>query len=215
MLDHRIELLSINPATAGVVKNGSRFIRTGINKTPVVAAVVTAEGLVDDAVVNTKHHGGPGQAVYAYSAVDLAWWEAELGRSIPPGTFGENLTLSSFGPDEPRVGDRYRIGGIELEVSSTRIPCATFQAQMNIASWIDRFRDAERPGWYARVITGGSITTGDAVTRTSAPDTNVTVVEVQRLYYDRNAAAEQLRVALDSPIAERARAYFEKRLRNH
>lgn len=215
MLDTRLRLLSINAAPAGVVKSGSRFIRTGINKQPVEAATITTSGIDGDAVVNTQHHGGPGQAVYAYSAEDLAWWEAELGRTIAPGTFGENLTLSSFGPDEPRVGDRYEIGEVELEVTSTRIPCGTFQAQMNIARWVERFRDAERPGWYARVIRPGRISVDDVVSLTRAPSTNVTVLEVQRLYYDRSGDVDdRLRAALASPLAERARDGFEKRLRD-
>jgi len=215
MPDHPIELLSINAATPGVVKSGTRIIRTGIAKVPVDSAMFRRDGIVDDAVVNTKHHGGPGQAVYAYSAEDLAWWEAELGRTIPPGTFGENITLSSFGGDEPRVGDRYLIGSVELEVTSTRIPCGTFQAQMNLAGWVERFRDAERPGWYARVIDEGRVEVGDPVLLTPAPADNVTVIEVQRLYYDRSGAVDdRLRAALDSPLAERARADFEKRLRD-
>lgn len=210
-----IRLLSINVATPGVVKSGSRFIRTGIGKQPTASAMFTSDGIVDDAVVNTKHHGGPGQAVYAYSAEDLAWWETELGRSIAPGTFGENLTLSSFGSSEPRVGDRYRIGAVELEVTSSRIPCGTFQAQMNLAGWVERFRDAERPGWYARVLTDGVVEVGDPVSFTAAPDSNVTVIEVQRLYYDRSGAVDdRLRAALDSPLAERARDDYERRLRD-
>jgi len=215
MPDNSIKLLSINAATPGVVKNGARFIRTGIAKRAVPSAMFRRDGIVDDAVVNTKFHGGSGQAVYAYSAEDLAWWESELGRPIPPGTFGENLTLSSFGGSEPRVGDRYALGSVELEVTSTRIPCGTFQAQMQLSGWVERFRDAERPGWYARVITEGMVEVGDPVSKTAAPTDNVTVIEVQRLYYDRSGPVDdRLRKALDSPLAERMRADFEKRLAN-
>ena len=42
---------------------------------------------------NPEAHGGYDQAVYAYAAEDYAWWEAQLGRELGPGTFGENLTV--------------------------------------------------------------------------------------------------------------------------
>ena len=36
-------------------------------------------------------HGGSDKAVYAYATEDANWWATQLGRTIPPGLFGENL----------------------------------------------------------------------------------------------------------------------------
>ena len=60
--------------------------------------------------------------------------------------FGENLTLSSFGSGEVRIGDRFRVGQALLEVTSPRIPCATFATRMGESNWIKRFGEARRPG---------------------------------------------------------------------
>src|SRR5215213_6771078 len=38
-------------------------------------------------------HGGVDKALYAYAAEDQEWWGGELGREVPPASFGENLTL--------------------------------------------------------------------------------------------------------------------------
>jgi len=72
--------------------------KTGINKTALnVPIVVDAEGLVGDAVCNRKHHGGPDQAILLEGSLTLDWWAAELGRDLPPGTFGENLVVEGPG----------------------------------------------------------------------------------------------------------------------
>ena len=90
---------------------------TAIDKQPAAGPVaVTADGLEGDGVGDTEHHGGPDQAVYAYGTADYTWWAHELGRSLPPGTFGENLTID--GPRErpaqrrrPAAGRRGHVRG--------------------------------------------------------------------------------------------------------
>ena len=55
--------------------------RSGIDKRPVDGRVaVHPLGLDGDVQVNRKHHGGEGQAVYAYAQEDADFWSAELGR---------------------------------------------------------------------------------------------------------------------------------------
>ena len=71
--------------------------RSGIDKRPVAGRVaVHPLGLDGDVQVNKKHHGGEGQAVYAYAQEDAEFWIAELGRELPPGRFGENLRTSGL-----------------------------------------------------------------------------------------------------------------------
>lgn len=76
-----------NPAGAGGL--------SGIDKRPVTGPVAVAapgakgtSGLAGDRICDARHHGGDIQAVYAYAREDMAAWEAELGRSLPPGCFG-------------------------------------------------------------------------------------------------------------------------------
>jgi len=49
-----------------------------------------------DSILDTAHHGGPDKAAYAYAREDAAWWASELGRDVPPGSFGENLSTSGW-----------------------------------------------------------------------------------------------------------------------
>src|SRR6185312_11292599 len=128
---------------------------TGICKHPVDAAMIAPLGLEGDAVMDTKNHGGPDQAVYLYGRPDYDVFERELGRELPPGLFGENLTIGGLDSQAIHIGDRFGIGEVLLEATSPRIPCATFAARMGDPHWLKRFFAANRPGVYARVLHPG------------------------------------------------------------
>ncbi|GAA2345986.1 MOSC domain-containing protein [Streptomyces caniferus] len=158
---------------------------TGIDKRPVDGPVaVTApgphgtagSGLAGDAVVDLRHHGGDDQAVYAYAREDLDEWQRELGRELPNGYFGENLTTSGVEVTGARIGERWRVGPrLLLEVTSPRTPCRTFHGWMGEHGWIKRFTQAAVPGAYLRVIEPGEIRAGDAVDVVYRPDHEVTI----------------------------------------
>jgi MOSC domain-containing protein YiiM len=190
---------------------GARSVETGIRKLAIDRAFVGRLGLVGDTVADQKNHGGPDQAVYLYSRADYEWWERELGHALDAGTFGENLTLSALGRDA-RPGDRLRIGSALLELTAPRIPCAVFANRMADPDWVKRFRAAERPGAYARVLEEGDVSAGDAVEWIPSGEPHPTLIELFRLFYDRKAHATALRRALAAPVAVRERRELEERL---
>lgn len=201
-----MKITSVNLGKRETVIIGGKTKTTGIWKRPVTGKVrVTAEGLLEDAVVNTVHHGGVDQALYLYSAEDYSWWERELNRELLPGTFGENLTLSDFGTAPLRVGDRLRINNVLLEITAPRIPCGTLAARMNDTGFVKRFVAAERPGCYVRVLETGELQAGDAVEFIPATNDYPTILEIFSLWYAKERDAEALRRILQAPIAERAR----------
>ena len=163
---------------------GARTVSSGIRKGPVERGHVGALELVGDVVANQEHHGGLDQALYLYSSEDYAWWAGELGAVPEPGTFGENLTLLSFGPEPVRIGERFRVGAALLEVTSPRIPCAVFATRMGEPNWVKRFADARRPGLYIRVLEVGEIAAGDPVERLGVGGDNPMVSELIDAWYD-------------------------------
>lgn len=127
--------------------------KTGIFKHAVNGAVmIDAEGLVGDAICNRKHHGGVDQAVYIEGSLTLDWWAQELGGPYEAGTFGENMVISDLDNRDVAVGDRFLAGDLILEVTSCRMPCATFAARMADPKFVKRYTAAARPGIYCRVI---------------------------------------------------------------
>jgi MOSC domain-containing protein YiiM len=205
----RLEAVSLGRRQT--IRLGARSVDTGIDKQPAVSAYVGRLGLAGDIVADEENHGGPDQAVYVYSREDYGWWEAELGASLAPGSFGENLTVPSLGAT-PRPGDRLRVGGALLELTAPRVPCAVFADHMDEPEWVKRFTVAARPGGYARVLEEGTVAPGVPVELLPTEADHPTLAELLRLYREKEPAVEDLRRALDAPIAVRLRARLESRL---
>ncbi|MEQ8166387.1 MAG: MOSC domain-containing protein [Alphaproteobacteria bacterium] len=122
----QIRLESVNVGQPVALDAGRPDKRTGICKRAVEGAVrVDRLGAEGDVVVDARHHGGPGQALYLYSLEDYAFWSAQ-GVATGSGMFGENLTVSGIESADLCIGDRLVVGEVVLEVTSSRIPCATF-----------------------------------------------------------------------------------------
>lgn len=156
-------VLSVNVGRVGAFRAG-RSTRSGIVKTPASGPVAAAgENLAGDEQAERRHHGGPDQAVYAYSRESYAFWEAELGRPLPPGTFGENLTLEGVDADHALIGERWAIGTTVLEVTAPRIPCLKLQRRVGEPRFVKAFAAARRPGAYLRIVGEGELAAGDAL----------------------------------------------------
>ena len=179
-----MKLLSVNVGSPR--PNPWKGIRaTGIDKRPVDGPVAVSApgpkgtgevGLAGDRVYDVKHHGGPDQAVYAYAREDLDWWQAEMGRPLANGVFGENLTTAGLDVNGALIGERWRIGpDAVLEVACPRIPCATFEGWLKRGGWIKRFTQAAVPGAFLRVIVPGDIRAADPVEIVCRPGHDVTV----------------------------------------
>jgi MOSC domain-containing protein YiiM len=158
---------------------------SGIDKRPVTGPVAVrapgpegiggASGLAGDRIADRRHHGGDQQAAYAYAREDLDAWSEELGRPLPPGSFGENLTIAGLDVTGARLGEQWRVGGVLLQLTSPRIPCGTFATWLGERRWQRRFTERGAPGAYLRVLEPGSLQAGDAVTVEHRPAHDVTI----------------------------------------
>jgi MOSC domain-containing protein YiiM len=228
-----MKLVSLNRGTAQLIAVGERQIRTGIHKQPTLEPVrIGTLGLENDEVSDEINHGGPDQAIYVYGLPDYDHWSEQLGTVIDPATFGENLTISGLESANLRIGDRLRIGpddqsadrhadrpddrlesrGVLLEVTASRIPCHVLAARMNDLGFVKKFRAAQRPGAYCRVIQTGEVRTGDTVTLEPYAGQTVSLLEDFNLYYNTNATRAELERALNAPIAIRSHAEHAARL---
>jgi MOSC domain-containing protein YiiM len=139
--------------------------RTAIDKRPASGSVrIERLGVAGDEIADLKHHGGVDQAVYAFAREDYAHWEAELGRPLGAGSFGENLTTVGLDVQGARIGERWRVGSCLLEVTDVRIPCSVFAGFIDEPHWVRRFTEHGVPGAYLRVIEPGQVQAGDSIT---------------------------------------------------
>lgn len=201
-----MQVTSINVGAKRELSGRSYSGTTGIFKEPVQEAEIRRTGVTGDAVCDRRHHGGPDQAVYLYRAEDHDWWSAELGRPIPPGTFGDNLTVAGLPDAALAIGTRLVLPRVVLEVTAPRIPCNTLAQRMDDPQFVKAFVKAERPGAYLRVIEPGVVRTGDAVTLEAADA--LTTVDLFRDSY-RTLDAERIEQWLALPIDARTRAKLE------
>lgn len=214
-------ILSVNLAVPEVSSAKAVGI-TGINKQPVDGPVPVrapgprttglGSGLVGDQIFDVQHHGGDDQAVYAYAREDYDWWAERLGRTLPNGLFGENLTTVGLDLTGAVIGERWRIGSdLVLQTTFGRIPCATFQAKMAEPQWTKRFTEAARTGTYLRVVEPGEVRAGDPVTVVDRPAHGVTVEEGFRAFMLEPELLPRLLLADEAP--ESLREKVRQRLR--
>jgi MOSC domain-containing protein YiiM len=173
-------LLSVNvgrPQQLSVRRG--RPLMSAIGKAPVEGRVrVSGVNVEGDDQADRRVHGGPDKAVYAYASEDAAFWARELGRELGPGAFGENLTTEGLDVSGAVVGERWRIGGVELEVCQPRLPCSKLALRMGEPLMVKRFAQASRPGAYLRIALEGELGAGDAVEVLSRPPHGITVRDV-------------------------------------
>jgi MOSC domain-containing protein YiiM len=157
-------VLSVNVGRPRAVNTGRRTVLTAIWKAPVEGRVaVHGVNLDGDDQADRAVHGGPEKAVYAYAIEETRKWEAEVGRELGPGAFGENLTTEGIDVSGALLGERWRVGTTLLEVVQPRLPCFKLGLRMGDPSFVKRFAHASRPGAYLRIIEEGDLGAGDEI----------------------------------------------------
>jgi MOSC domain-containing protein YiiM len=144
----------------------------GIPKRPVPEATVTAEGILGDRWAHPDIHGGLQQAVLLVTAEGIEELIAQ-GYPLFHGALGENLTITGLDRRQIRVGQRYRVGEVLLELTKLRGPCTSLDVygpgiQRAIYDSQVKAGDPSTPLWglsgfYARVLKVGTIRPHDII----------------------------------------------------
>lgn len=129
--------------------------KKGVPKTDVGSGIlVEGFGLKDDA-----HWGDWHRQISLLSTEQISTMIAK-GLDVGPGSFAENLTTQGFELEKAKVGDRLKIGAsVLLEVTQIGKECHTRCAIYN------KVGECIMPeqGVFAKVIQGGSVSSGDIV----------------------------------------------------
>jgi MOSC domain-containing protein YiiM len=175
-------LLSVNVGRPRQVSvRRGRPVMSAIGKAPVSGRVRVAGGNVDgDDQADRTVHGGPDKAVYAYAHEDSMWWAARLAREVGPGMFGENLTVEGVDVSGAVIGERWKVGTVELQVCQPRLPCFKLGLRFGDPRMVRKFALAGRPGAYLRILVEGELGAGDAVDVLDRPEHGVTIGQVSR-----------------------------------
>lgn len=213
----RARVRSVNAGRVRPAAWQGQTFTTGIFKSPVTGRRrVTGVQLDGDEQADPSAHGGPTKSLYAYAVEDYAWWVEQLGESLEPGHFGENLTIEGIDPAAAVVGERWRVGSAVLRVTEPRIPCYKLAMRMGDPRFPARFAAAARPGTYLAIDEPGDVGAGDAITVLDRPGHGLTVGDVERAYHgdhdrlpllvDVDDLSPAWRATAEKKLAARARA---------
>jgi MOSC domain-containing protein YiiM len=159
-----MKLLTISVGSLEWITHGERQVPTGIYKRPVDGVQqVTVNGLIADEQVDLENHGGPDKAIYVYTQENYDYWQAELGRELGPGQFGENFTVAGMPDEAVHIGDQFRCGELLLQVTQPRVPCFKLGIRMGDKDFVGRFHHSGRVGFYLRVLETGSVEAGTPI----------------------------------------------------
>jgi ferredoxin-NADP reductase/MOSC domain-containing protein YiiM len=194
-------LLSVNVGMPRSVEWQGRTVFTGVWKAPVEGPQMVRRLNIDgDGQGDLAGHGGEMRAVLVYQRESLEYWRDFLKRdSYEFGEFGENFTVDGLPDDQVCVGDRYRIGEAEFEVTQPRVTCYRVGIRMNSPTMPAMLVAHHRPGFYLRVISEGRVQAGDEIVRTRTGPHEMTVAEIDALLYLPGRDEKRLRDAVDIP----------------
>ncbi|MEE4592562.1 MOSC and FAD-binding oxidoreductase domain-containing protein [Streptomyces sp. DSM 41524] len=194
-------LLSVNVGVPKDVPWQGRTVHTGAWKAPVQGPRMVRRLNIDgDGQGDLAGHGGEIRAVLVYQLESYHYWQQQLGRDdLTFGIFGENFTVDGLPDDEVCIGDRYRIGEAEFEVTQPRVTCYRVGMRLGEPTMAALLVAHHRPGFYLRVITEGRVQAGDEITLTRRGPEELSVADIDALLYLPDRDPAKLRKALNIP----------------
>jgi ferredoxin-NADP reductase/MOSC domain-containing protein YiiM len=192
-------LVSVNVGMPKDVPWRGKTVHTGIWKTPVGGPVMVRRLNIDgDGQGDLAGHGGEQRAVMVYQTESYDYWQDYLGRDdLVPGNFGENFTVSGLADRDVCIGDRYRIGEAEFEVTQPRVTCFRVGMRLDVPEMPNLLVSQRRPGFYLRVITEGAVQAGDDIVVIRRGRHQLSVADVDALLYLPGRDTDRLRRIID------------------
>jgi ferredoxin-NADP reductase/MOSC domain-containing protein YiiM len=191
-------LLSVNVGLPRDIAWKGRTVHTGIWKNPVGRRCrVGRLNLEGDGQGDLAGHGGEQRAVFVYQIESYRYWQEQLKRTdFVHGQFGENLTIEGLPDDAVCIGDRYRIGSAQFEITQPRVTCYRVGIRMNEPRMPALLTSSGRPGFYFRVMQEGDVGAGDEIVKVGEAKERMTVAEINALLYSPDHPRERLERAL-------------------
>ena len=194
-------LVSVNVGLPREVTWQGKTVRTSVWKSPITGRRMVRKLDIDgDAQGDLAGHGGEHRAVFVYQIDSYHYWENVLGRNdFVFGQFGENFTVEGLPDSEVCIGDRYRIGGAEFEVTQPRVTCYRVGIRMNEPRMPALLVAHHRPGFYFRVLKEGEVGAGDDIEKAADGPERISVADCDGLLYLPGHNHDQLQRALRIP----------------
>jgi MOSC domain-containing protein YiiM len=214
-----MKLISLNISMPVSTSYMGRTFETGIFKNPVEGPIMLRSwpnNLDGDGQGNLRSHGTEHKAVYAYPIEHYSYWQKELGcAEFQFGQFGENFTVQGMLETEVHIGDVFRFGDAEVEVTQPRSPCYKLGMKMGIPDFQDLFIKSQLTGFYMRVLKEGNVWPNSEVNRIKVGDEKLSVNHIHALrFHGRNDIKELKKALTVSALSKELRRQLEALLQN-
>ena len=186
---------------------GAQRVPSGFVKSAVSGPVrVDPLGLQGDEQADLTVHGGADKAIYFYPFEHYASWARDVPRherALVPGAFGENVTTKGLDESSVSIGDVFRIGSTEIQVTQPRQPCFKLALRFGDARLGRLMLQTGRTGWYVRVLVPGAVEAGDEIRRLRRPNPGWTIARFNDLILGRGGTpGDQAQLATLEGLAE-------------
>ncbi len=157
-----MKVVSTNIGEPTIIIHNGQEVKTGLFKFPIDEAIFLGnEDVVNDHVMDRKHHGGADKACYLYSADHYKYWQKIYPElEFTWGMFGENLTVEGLHEADINIGNVYQLGEALVQVTQPRQPCFKLISRFKDREIVRKFVDSGFPGVYVRVLKNGYVKSG-------------------------------------------------------
>ena len=210
-----MRLVSLNVGIPREIAWHDKTVTTGIFKQPVTGPVMVRTLNADgDQQADLSVHGGIHKAIYAYPAEHYDYWRGELpGVDLPLGMFGENFTVEGLREESVYIGDRHRIGEVEVIVTQPRLPCYKLGVRFGRADMVKKFLASRRTGFYYAVTKEGIATAGDPIEFIGREQQRISVADITRVYAFEDDDLATIRQAMSiGALPESWKDYFRHQI---
>tara|TARA_B110000438_G_scaffold272441_1_gene291115 strand:- start:64 stop:702 length:639 start_codon:yes stop_codon:yes gene_type:complete len=211
-----IKLVSLNITMPEKISlnDGGRKVITGFFKKPINKKIFLDElGFRGDGVGDSRIHGGKDLAVCAYFVDHFPHWKNELDREIKPGAFGENLSLAGINETQIYIGDIFRLGEAEIEVSQPRQPCHKLNKVFDLQAMACKIQTTGYTGCYFRVKKTGWVKPVPAFELIQEAPGKISIEMVNVLMFKEKKNQDLLRTVVSlQALSTKWREKFQKRL---
>ncbi|MNO14462.1 6-N-hydroxylaminopurine resistance protein [compost metagenome] len=191
LLEQKMLLKAINIGQPAAMDYQGKEVMSGFVKTPVTGRIyLSSLNLEGDGQADLVHHGGADKAVCVYPFERYAYWEQELGLSLKPGAFGENLTTEGMLEDRICIGDIFQFGEAFVQVSQPRQPCYKIAARYGVKELPVMVQQTGYTGYYFRVLQEGRVAPEDTLCLKQRHLAGITIQYANEImFHDKKNAA--------------------------
>ena len=142
------------------------------------------------------------------------YWEKKLSIKMSPGSFGENLSISGLDENLVNIGDVFRIGEAEIQISQPRQPCHKASKLFGLKNMACQVQKTGFTGFYGRVLQPGWMKPGDNLKLVNRDAKRITIEMANHLMYrDKKNVMRINELLCLEPLSKEWRRIFATRIK--